>query len=1019
MLGGFRVSAGPHAVEANDWKLRKSASLVKLLALQPENRMHRERVMETLWPSSNAKNAANNLHRALHEARKTLEPSDPSTGHLQLRDEHVVLSPGAELWTDVDAFRDTATVARNTGEIKAYKLAIDSYSGELLPDDRYEEWAEDFRRELAGLHRDLRMELAALYEENGEYRMSVETLEEALVGEPSREEVHASLMRLYALTGRRSKALGQYEHYQRIAEGSHSELEASEIKALHERILAGKLTPPETPHTRPSSSETVNPSNLPVSRTSFIGREREISRIKDLLEKTGLLTLTGVGGSGKTRLALEAARDSLELYPDGVWMVSLAPIADPELVPQTAARIFEVREQPNRSLAEALTATLTEKDLLLVLDNCEHLVEAVARLCETLLDGCPGLRVLATSRELLGVGGEVSWTVPALSLPDPDEEPVVEDLQESESVRLFVDRAVQHDTGFSLTPENVGTVAEICRKLDGIPLAIELAAARVRMLGVEQISERLEDALRLLNDGRRTAVPRQRTLRGALDWSHDLLDDKERYLLRRLAVFAGGFTLESAEQVIADGGIPEDEILRLVSSLLDKSLLVNSERRYRLLETVRQYAREKLRDSGEHETLRGRHARWCVGLVEEAEPELTGPDQVWWMDRLETEHDNLRAALGWALDGEEPELGLRLAGSLWLFWHTRGHGGEGRRWLGLGIKKAGDENARLKARALTGAGSIAMFQRDYEMSESLLAEGAALYREVGDAEGVGMCLSNILFGATLAYRDLEEYRWCMDEVEAIESELTQSRTLANIALGRGFMGLKNGDLKGARSSFEDARGLYDEAGDAQGTSRVLSFLAFEAILRDDHAEAKEKSIESLRISRQQDDKITLMYIFWMLGSVNSREGLHARTARLWGASETVQEQTDMRPAPFATNLTGYEDRLARTRTALGTASLKTEWRRGREMTQEEAIDFALAEETTDNKPLTPGESRVAALIVQGMTNPEISAQLVISERTVHAHVRSILKKLGLSSRSQVAGKLEQIRPGSKPTDPPP
>ncbi|MGB3634759.1 MAG: BTAD domain-containing putative transcriptional regulator, partial [Rubrobacteraceae bacterium] len=574
MLGGFRVSSGSHILERQEWKLRKSASLVKLLALQPQNRMHRERVIDLLWPGLSPENAANNLHRTLHEARKTLGLLLRTPGYLQLQDEHLTLSPEVELWTDVDAFRAAAAIARDTKDLKAYRRAIELYTGELLPEDRYEEWTEDPRRELAESYLGLRLELAALHEECGEYRLSIEILEKLVAEEPNSEETNASLMRLYALTGRRRRALDQYEHYRRIAETRAGEPGATpEIEALHEKILAGKLTFPKIPPVRPASSETVHPHNLPVPRTSFIGREREISVLKRLLDTRRLLTLTGVGGSGKTRLALETARELLENHPDGVWLVGLSSITDPDLVAQTAASVFGVREKPNRPLAATLAAALREKDLLLVLDNCEQVVDAAASLSETLLDVCPGLKVLATSRELLGIEGEVSWTVPPLSLPGPDDELLVENLQEAESVRLFADRAFQRLTSFSLTPENTGSVAEICHKLDGIPLAIELAAARVGTLSVDEISGRLEDALWLLNDGRRTAQPRQRTLRGTLDWSHDLLDDDERCLLRRLAVFAGGFTLETAEQVVEDGTIPEDEILWLVSSLLDKSLL--------------------------------------------------------------------------------------------------------------------------------------------------------------------------------------------------------------------------------------------------------------------------------------------------------------------------------------------------------------------------------------------------------------------------------------------------------------
>jgi predicted ATPase/DNA-binding SARP family transcriptional activator/DNA-binding CsgD family transcriptional regulator len=995
-------------MEPNHWKLKKSASLVKLLALQPQNRMHRERVIDLLWPELSPQKAANNLHRTLHEARKTLGLLLQTPGYLQLQDEHLTLSPDVELRTDVDEFRRFAEAARNTRGPGAYRQALETYGGELLPEDRYEEWTEVHRRELRALCLDLHVELAAVYEERGSYRQAIETLEQVVTGNPTYEEAHACLMRLYALSGRRRKALGQYERLAEIISVEHETEPAEEIKALYEQIRTDEFPASGRQISKPSPSSSAHPHNLPTPRTNFIGREAEISVLKGLLDTKRLLTLTGVGGSGKTRLSLEVARDVLEFYADGVWFVGLSSITDRDLVPQAVAQVFAVREKPNRPLAETLAATVRDKDALLILDNCEQVVEAAAKLAETLLDVCPGLKVLATSRELLGIEGEVSWTVPPLSLPGQDDEPLVEDLQEAESVRLFADRASQRLTSFCLTPENAGSVAEVCRKLDGIPLAIELAAARVGTLSVDEISGRLEDALRLLSDGRRTAAPRQRTLRGALDWSHNLLEEEERRVLRRLSVFAGGFTVKAAEKVTSLNGIPEERVLDLLSSLVDKSLVVYRDDRHRLLEPVRQYAWEKLQESGEHDQVRRWHALWCLELSEEAEPELNGPNQAFWMDRLETEHDNLRAALGWSLGDEDGHLGLRLAGSLWLFWYTRGYSGEGRRWLESSIKEAGDGDARLKAKALNGAGSIAMFQRDYEASESLLAEGAALYKEVGDTEGVGVCLSNILFGATLAYRDLEEYRWCMDEIEVIESQLTHSSTLANIAVGRGFMGLKNGDLAGARSSFEDARGLYDEAGDALEKSRVLSFLAFEAILRDDHAEAKEKSIESLRISRRQDDKITLMYIFWMLGSVTSREGLHARAARLWGASETVQEQTDMRPAPFATNLTGYEERVARTRAALGKESMETEWQLGRAMTQEEAMDYTVAEETSGNDILTPAETRVAELMARGMTNPEISAELMVSERTVHGHVRNILKKLGLSSRSQVAGKLEQV-----------
>ncbi|MGF1473775.1 MAG: LuxR C-terminal-related transcriptional regulator [Rubrobacteraceae bacterium] len=1008
MLGGFQVSVGPYTIERREWKLKKAAHLLKLLALEPRGRIHRERIMGLLWPYMPPEKARNNLYRTLHEARRVLKPASHRSTYLQLQDEHLILCPDTPLWTDVDAFQTAAEFARNNRKPQTYRRAIDSYHGDLLPEDYYEDWTLDPRRALRDLYLDLHIELAALHEERGEPRISIEILEQATIEEPAHEEAHAGLMRLYALSGRRGKALGQYERLKEVLARRLQTPPDAEITALYEQIKENELPPGETPSPEPPSPDTAHPHNLPPPRTSFIGREREIFDLKSLLETTRLLTLTGVGGSGKTRLSLEVARDLLDSYPDGVWFVGLSPISDPRLISQVVAGIFGVRESPGYPLAETLAEDLHDKRLLLILDNCEHVVDAATRLAETLLDGCPRLKILATSRELLGIAGEVSWTVPPLSLPGGEANSDADELREAESVRLFADRASQRLTSFTLTPENARSVAEVCRKLDGIPLAIELAAARVGTLNLHQISERLEDALRLLNSGNRTAQPRQQTLRGALDWSHELLDEEERKVLRRLSVFAGGFALEAAETVTSLNDIPQERVLDLISSLVDKSLVIFREDHHRLLEPVRQYARGKLASSGEEETVRRRHALWCLELAEAAEPELTGPDQTWWMDRLETEHDNIRAALGWALDGGDSKLGLRLAGLLWLFWHTRGHSTEGRRWLESGIKETGEGDTRLKAKALNGAGWISIFQRDYEASESFLKEGAALYREAGDAEGVGTCLSNIWFGAVLANREVEEYQWCIDEIEAIESEVTNSRTLANIACIRAIMKLKNGDLESARSAYRDARELYDEVGDVQGTVMVLFNLAFEALLRDDHVETRKRCSESLQISRRHDDKLAIMYSLWILGCSMSREGRHERAARLWGASETVQDQNDMPLAPLPTNLTGYEDLLARTRAALGKKSMETEWRRGRNMTQDQAIDYALADEPPASfANLTPREKEIAELAARGLTNSQISYRLVISERTVHNHIRNILRKLNVSSRKKLASRLRE------------
>ena len=425
------------------------------------------------------------------------------------------------------------------------------------------------------------------------------------------------------------------------------------------------------------------PNNLPRQLTSFIGREREMAEVRRLLSTTRLLTLTGSGGCGKTRLALQVAADLVEAFAEGVWFVDLAPLSDPALVPQTVAATLRVREEPGRPILITLSEYLQPRHLLLVLDNCEHLVGACAELAQALLRACPHLQILATSREPLRIGGETTWRVPSLSLPDLLRLPLVESLAEYEAVRLFTDRAEVVLPGFLVTDQNALAVAQVCHRLDGIPLAIELAATRVKVLPVHQIAARLDDRFRLLTGGSRTALPRQQTLRAVMDWSYILLSEKERTLLRRLSVFAGGWTLDAAEAVCSGNRIETVEVLDLLAQLVDRSLVAvdreDAEARYRLLDTVRQYAREKLQDSGEETEVHGRHREWFLDLAERTEPELLGPEQGVWLARLEAEHDNLRAALTWSQQEEEGgEAGLRLAGALGRFWWMRGHLTEGR-----------------------------------------------------------------------------------------------------------------------------------------------------------------------------------------------------------------------------------------------------------------------------------------------------------------------------------------------------
>jgi predicted ATPase len=508
-----------------------------------------------------------------------------------------------------------------------------------LPEDRYEPWVEERRTQLKELYLSLLFELAALYEERGEeIGEAIEALERVVTQEPAHEGAHVGLMRLYAVSGSRREALRQYERLREaLLKEWGTEPEAATTR-LQQEIWAGTFPPGDfTPAGFPLEDEAPSPAgvrrrhNLPIARTSFVGREREKLEVKRRLAMTRLLTLTGAGGCGKTRLALKVARDLVGAYPDGVWLVELAPLSDPTLIARAVAQALRLREQPGRPLLETLKDTLRPKKTLLVVDNCEHLMEAVVRLVDALLDSCPDLRILATSRERLDTAGEVAWVVPSLTVPDVLEPSTSQELEAYESVRLFLERARQRDPTFVLSARNSRAVAQVCRRLEGIPLAIELAAGRMGVLSAEQLWARLDDYLRLLSRGSRTAEPRHRSMRATLAWSHELLSGPERMLFRRLSVFAGGWTLEAAEEVCSWEEIEESEVLDVLSELVERSLVVREAGReevprFRMLEPIRQYGRELLKESGESEALRSRHAEYYLNLAEEADAEEAQPE---------------------------------------------------------------------------------------------------------------------------------------------------------------------------------------------------------------------------------------------------------------------------------------------------------------------------------------------------------------------------------------------------------
>ncbi len=749
------------------------------------------------------------------------------------------------------------------------------------------------------------------------------------------------------------------------------------------------------------------PDNLPFELTSFVGREREMAEVKRLLADRRLLTLTGPGGCGKTRLALQVANAMVEGFEDGVWLVELASLADPTLVPQTVASVLRVPEQPGRPLIETLSDYLKPKKTLLVWDNCEHLVEACAGLAEALLRTCPHLRILATSREALGLIGETAWLVPSLSLPDAHDLPPVEELARYEAVRLFVERAAAVVPGFAPTDRNAASVARVCQRLDGIPLAIELAAARVRVLPVEGISDRLDDSLRLLTGGSRTALPRHKTLEATIGWSHELLPEEERTLFRRLTVFAGGFTLEAAEQICAGEGIEKNEVLDLLSRLVDKSLVVvqkqGDEARYHLLEVIRQYGEEKLRGSGEAEFIRWDHASFFLALAEEVEPRINGPDHRLWLERLEAEHDNFRAALRWAAETRQTETELRLAGALWWFWLRNGHMGEGRRWLEGALGRV-EPSVRTPARAkaLCGAGWLAFSQVDHAAARPQLEESAEIYREVGDRRGLAHALS--FLSVLLAHRgEPSSARRYADESVRMFREVEEDRWGLAIALNnRGIVAEAQAEYAQAVPFFEESADILRGLGDRWALSLPLRHLGTVALRQGDHTRAEQLYKESLEQCRQLGEKWLISLCLEELAGVACLQGEYTRAARLWGADETIREAIGA--TVRALYRADYDHGLTAARETLGNAAFTAAWGKGRKMTLEEAVAYAL-EEVPELPPtiypagLTAREVEVLKLVTQGLTNAKVAERLILSPRTVNAHLRTIYGKIRVSSRA--------------------
>jgi predicted ATPase/DNA-binding SARP family transcriptional activator len=655
---------------------------------------------------------------------------------------------------------------------------------------------------------------------------------------------------------------------------------------VHQLVVAG--LPTEFPPLRAADPWAAN---LPPETTSFVGREGELRRIADLLGRSRLLTLTGPAGSGKSRLALRAGALLSRHYADGVWLVQLAPIAGAHLVVPVAAAVLSVREEAARPLLDSVAARLQACEALLILDNCEHVLDGVGALAAVLLDDCPSLRLLATSQVRLGVHGEASWPVPPLIVPAPAEgDPHV--IAEAEAVRLFQDRAAVARPGFELTRAIGPAVAEICRRLDGIPLAVELAAAQLAALTPAQLAARLDDRFRVLATRGPAELPRHRTLRAALEWSHGLLTPIERLCFRRMAVFAGGCTIDALEAVASGGGLPLERVLGTVGALIDRSLLTTEERagsmRYGMLETVLHFARERLDEAGEAAAVRRRHMDWLVELARRSD--LEGLDQAAWLDLLEAEHGNFRAALEWSLEAGEAVLALALAGALAPFWMVRGHFSEGRRWLDAVLRAAGpDADPSLRAAALHGAGQLATVQSDFAAQRRYQEESLAIWRALGDPGWVARCLVDLGFMAHIQ-GDFAAALARHTEGLEVARRAGDGRRTANALSGLGMLALHQDDLDRSTACYQESMERFRELGDVRRATLILGNLGVVARNQGRFELARERFEEHLANARAIGDRKLQAGALTNLGTVAQDLGDLARSAELHSEALALTEQ---------------------------------------------------------------------------------------------------------------------------------
>jgi predicted ATPase/DNA-binding SARP family transcriptional activator/Tfp pilus assembly protein PilF len=959
LLGQFEVLQDGRRITI---PTRNAQSLFAYLILNAGQAHRREQLAGLLWPDSSEDNARSNLRHELWRLRKALEFEGQTC--FRIDDLTIAFAPPCEYSLDA---RRLASVPLEGSRPEDLIAALSLYRGQLLP-GFYDEWIFAERERLQALFEARMARLLELLQAEGRW---AEVLDWAMrwiaLGEWP-EPAYRALMSAYANRGDLSKAVATYERFRQGLQKDLGVEPSRQTQALLERIKSGEeigAQPDQAPVDAPPPAfalPRLRRSNLPRPLTSFIGRAKEIRQVEQLVSRARLVTISGPGGVGKTRLAIQAAGALAPQFRDGACWVELASLfaaapsndppparpeelADADLVAQAAAKALRIPEAPGLPLLEGIAEHLHDQQILLVLDNCEHLIGACAVLAEYLLSNCPQVSILATSREALGVPGEKAWLLPSLSLPEEKSSAELSRIIQSEAVSLFIARTADILPGYQPGEVDAPILAQICRRLDGIPLAIELAAARMSLLSAQEIAARLDGRFSLLTGGRRTALPRHQTLRAAIEWSYDLLSQAEQMLYRRLSVFASSFTLEAAEAVCADEAIRRDEMLTLLGGLADKSLLnvepapadTNLATRYRFLETICSFGRLKLDETGETWRMRDRHAEYYVRLAEAAGPELLLQNQVRWSRLLQVENDNIRAVVEWSAESGQAENALRLVGALVWFWFSYGSSREGR---DLALKALASPSAvqfkQARARALNTAGLLLCLLGDTASARHLLEEALSILKASNNKAGLAWTLQ--FLGLVLAYD--QEY----DLADAaFQKGLALTRKMAGVHANNflhflGDIDLQKGDRSRAKKTYEESVNLLRAIGSKSFLAYPLRRLGYLALTENDIAKAGKYFQESLAINVEVGDKRAVAACLASLAALALYLDKPVLAARLSGVVESLLES-------LSVNLV-YTDQaeLGRIRgqllTLLDEATFTAAFTEGWEMREEQAIELA-------------------------------------------------------------------------------